>query len=165
MIAARPPHLRREHPGQAGLRRDAGRADVRFVLFRARLAPAGSRGARFPTGTMWGVPVITGSSRYVAAWVQLFRSEAPADRHAAGPSAVPGPLTRRAGRGRPARRRTPRPGRPRPRPGRSPLTPAASHRGGPGPAAALPGRCGPGVGPPCSLRKSRTLATSSRSSS
>jgi len=40
---------------------------------------------------------------------------------------------------------------------RAVATPAASHRGGPGPSAALLGRGGPGTGPPRSLRKSRTL--------
>jgi len=44
-----------------------------------------------------------------------------ASGHAARPPAVPGPLTRRTGPGRPARHRPSRPRRPRPRPGRDPL--------------------------------------------
>jgi len=57
-------------------------------------------------------------------WVWLSQSEASAGGHAARPPAVPGPLTGRAGPGRPARHRTPQPGRPRPHPDRGPLTPA-----------------------------------------
>jgi len=94
MIAARPPHPRREHPGtsrtggvmRAGPVTDSGRL---ICTISCPPDPCREPGRPVPPARCEDAHRCTGYHRYVATWVRLLWSELP-DEHAARPSGFTG---------------------------------------------------------------------------